>query len=183
MQKFALIYGSSEGHTATVAEHIAAIIRQHTDTDVDVFEGRLVRDDIDLGGYDGFIVGASIHAGKYQSYILDFATRHRETLCSRPSAFFSVSLTSATENIESQNTARSYVDTFVDQTGWEPDLIALFAGALAYTHYGFLKRSFMRYLTKKSGGKDVDTSRDYVYTNWDDVDAFASTFLQIAAHR
>jgi menaquinone-dependent protoporphyrinogen oxidase len=48
---------------------------------------------------------------------------------------------------------------------------------LLYTKYNFLKRGLMKSITKKQGG-DIDTSRDFIYTDWDAVDAFAREFLE-----
>lgn len=38
--------------------------------------------------------------------------------------------------------------------------------ALLYTKYDFFKRFLMRIISKRSGG-DTDTSRDFIYTDWD----------------
>jgi menaquinone-dependent protoporphyrinogen IX oxidase len=35
----------------------------------------------------------------------------------------------------------------------------------------------MRNIVKKSGGKELDMSRDYEYTDWEQVEAFAREFL------
>ena len=43
-------------------------------------------------------------------------------------------------------------------------------GALLYTHYGFVKRHMMKRIARdKPGNLGTDTSRDYVYTEWDGV--------------
>jgi menaquinone-dependent protoporphyrinogen oxidase len=55
--------------------------------------------------------------------------------------------------------------------------VGLFAGALAYTRYGFLLRWVMRRIARSRGGRDLDTSRDYVYTDLDSVRRFAEEFL------
>ena len=57
-----------------------------------------------------------------------------------PSAFFSVSLAAHGDTEE----AEGYVEEFEQQTGWRPARIALFGGALPYTHYGFVKRHMMK---------------------------------------
>jgi menaquinone-dependent protoporphyrinogen oxidase len=53
----------------------------------------------------------------------------------------------------------------------------LFAGALLYTQYGFLKRHLMKKIASDKGSLDTDTSRDYVYTEWDGVQRFTEDFL------
>ena len=42
------------------------------------------------------------------------------------------------------------------------------AGALLYQNYGF----FNRWIVKRGGAGDTDTSRNYVYTDWTAVDHF-----------
>jgi menaquinone-dependent protoporphyrinogen oxidase len=49
------------------------------------------------------------------------------------------------------------------------------AGALPYSKYNFFIRFIMRRIAAQAGG-DVDTSRDYEYTDWGAVDRFASQF-------
>ena len=64
------------------------------------------------------------------------------------------------------------------QTGWRPTRSRLFSGALLYTHYGFLERHVMKKIAQdKPGHLETDTSRDYVYTEWDGVKHFAEDFL------
>ena len=74
--------------------------------------------------------------------------------------------------------AEGYVQQFEQQTGWRPTKIALFSGALLYTHYGFLKRHVMKKIAQdKPATSKTDTSRDYVYTEWDGVKHFAENSL------
>ena len=48
-------------------------------------------------------------------------------------------------------------------------MVGIFAGALRYTQYGLIKRHFMKRISKDRVSADTDTSRDYEYTNWNDV--------------
>jgi menaquinone-dependent protoporphyrinogen oxidase len=127
------------------------------------------------GGYDGVIVGASIHMGKHDKSANNYVRKNLGALERLPSALFSVSLAAHgdTEN------AKSYVDEFEQETGWHPTRVALFGGALLYTQYGFLKRHLMKKIAQdKPGNLGTDTSRDYVYTEWDGVQRFAEDFLE-----
>ena len=36
--------------------------------------------------------------------------------------------------------AYCYIEEFVQEPGWRPDMVAIFAGALRYTQCGFMKR-------------------------------------------
>ena len=100
---------------------------------------------------------------------------HADELSGMPTALFQVSLTST--NPDEEHTAAAYgmVDELLSETAFTPDMVGLFAGALVYTKYGWLKRLVMRRISKKEGGQ-TDTSRDWEYTDWDAVDRFAGVF-------
>jgi menaquinone-dependent protoporphyrinogen oxidase len=76
--------------------------------------------------------------------------------------------------------AAGYVETFLDETGWEPDRVATYAGALRYSEYGFLERAVLKRIVREFTG-DTDTSRDYEYTDWDAVAAFAGDVAALVA--
>ncbi|MEZ4556512.1 MAG: flavodoxin domain-containing protein [Caldilineaceae bacterium] len=181
MTNILIVYGSGEGQTAKVAWEIAETLTKH-DAQVDLFQGTDVPPGLDLSGYDGVIIGASIHLGKYQPYMLDYARRQAQALSEMPAAFFSVCLTAAGDSPEERAQVAEYLATWAQETGWEPALVGSFAGALRYTQYGFIKRFIMRGIAKKSTG-DVDTSRDYEYTDWESVAEFATNFLMLVQAR
>jgi len=57
-------------------------------------------------------------------------------------------------------------------------LFSLFvAGALPYTKYWWGKRWVMRRIVAKAHG-DIDTTRDYEYTDWADLRTFAEEFAR-----
>jgi menaquinone-dependent protoporphyrinogen oxidase len=56
-------------------------------------------------------------------------------------------------------------------------MVALCGGALLYTQYGFVKRHVMKKIARDTGNLGTDTSRDYVYTEWDGVKRFVEDFL------
>jgi menaquinone-dependent protoporphyrinogen oxidase len=111
---------------------------------------------------------------RHDKRVVDFVQQNRDLLDRLPSAFFSVSLAAHGDTEE----AAGYVEQFELQTGWRPAKIALFSGALLYTHCGFTKRHMMKKIARdKPGHLGTDTSRDYVYTEWDGVKQFAEDFL------
>jgi len=170
--KILITYGTSEGQTGKIAEVIADVIRA-VGHEVEAVDIRELRGDFPAG-YDGVIVGASIHMGKHDKHVVEFVQKNRASLEGVPSAFFSVSLAAHGDTEE----AEGYVEQFEQETGWRPARIALFGGALLYTHYGFVKRHMMKKIAQdKPGHLGTDTSRDYVYTEWDGVKRFAETFV------
>ena len=176
MTRVLIAYGTSEGHTATIAEYVAAVIRAqgHGAYTMDVERAGAA----DPAGYDAVIVGASIHMGKHENYVLSFVRENRDALERLPSAFFSVSLAAHDNTEQARREVEGYIEKFVQQTGWRPLKVGLFAGALLYTRYGFFKRWIMKNIARDKRSPDTDTSRDYVYTDWDSVKRFAEEFLE-----
>lgn len=90
-----------------------------------------------------------------------------------PSAFFSVSLSAAGDDTRAD--AERCLQEFVEETGWTPEQAELVAGALKYTQYNWLKRFIMKKISASAGG-DTDTSQDFEYTDWAQVERFAEQF-------
>ena len=173
MTKILIGYGTTEGQTARIAHHLAEAVRSHG-LEAQVLDLKGSKD-VPLEGYDAVIVGGSIHMGKHEEYVVDFVRKNRAALERLPSAFFSVSL-AAHGDVDN---ARAYVENFEQETGWRPTQVGLFSGALLYRQYGFLKRLMMKKIvTDKPGSLSTDTSRDHVYTDWDEVKRFAKVFLE-----
>lgn len=127
MSKVLVLYGTTEGQSARVAEFIMNVLREHghqVET-VNVKESP----DTAVDDFDGVIIGASIHMGKHDKHVVEFVQENRETLKRVPSAFYSVSLAAHGDTDE----AEDYVEQFEKQTRWHPAKVALFGGALLYT--------------------------------------------------
>jgi menaquinone-dependent protoporphyrinogen oxidase len=169
MSRILIPYGTTEGLTARISEYVSDVVRGHEADALDIKGSQAPS----IDGYDAVIVGASIHMGKHENYVLDFVRENRDALERLPSAFFSVSM-AAHDNPEE---AEGYIEEFVRDTGWRPARVGLFGGALLYTHYGFIKRHLMKKIARDKGNPDTDTSRDYVYTEWDGVKRFVEEFL------
>lgn len=175
-----VVYHSGEGQTARIADRIAATMRAAGPAVVDVVAAD---DDPAPSGYDGVVLGDSIHLGRHSRALRRWVDDRSEALAEMPTAVFQVSLTSAHDDPEHTEEAHQMVHKLLDATGLDPDVVGLFAGALAYTRYGWFKRHMMRRIAE-SDGSDTDTSRDHEYTDWDAVDHFATDALTaIAAAR
>ena len=166
-----IAYGSVEGQTAHIVEYIADVVRAHghqaETADLKHSAGTIP------DGQDGVIVAASVHVGKHEGYVADFVRRNRGDLETLPSGLVSVSLAAHGD----EASAEGYVARFEEETGWHPRQVAMFSGALQYTRYNFLKRQLMKQIVKDKGSQDLDTSRDYIYTEWDGVKHFTEDFL------
>ncbi|WP_255150539.1 flavodoxin domain-containing protein [Halorarius halobius] len=173
MSRILLVYATGEGQTEKVATRLADRLRGagHEVTVSHVSE----TDAAAVEAADGVLLAASIHMGKPQDAVVAFASEHRDLLAARPSGYVEVCLSAAVDDPERQADAHRYVDEFRERTGWDPDAVGVFGGAVRYSQYGFLKRRLMKRIAAEATG-DTDTSRDYEYTDWDAVAAFAAEF-------
>jgi menaquinone-dependent protoporphyrinogen oxidase len=107
-----------------------------------------------------------------------------------PAFFSSVSLSEAgaedaaappAKRAQAQANVKQMIGTFLAETGWTPPQIKPLAGALMYSKYNFAIRFVMKRIGRKEG-KPTDTSRNYEFTDWEDldrtVDAFAEGLLE-----
>ena len=70
-------------------------------------------------------------------------------------------------------------ERFFGKTLWRPHEVKVVAGALMYTKYWWWKRLAMRRIVAKAHG-DIDTSRDFEYTDWEDLRSFTEQFGVLA---
>jgi len=169
-----VIYGTTEGHTLKVATAMARTLRAEG-ADVDLVNAAARGQDPRPDAYASVIVAASVHAGSYQAPVRRWVKAHAEALRARPTAFVSVCLAVLQRSPKVDEQLALTLRRFYDGTGWEPTESKIVAGALPYTRYGWLKRWLMRRIVAKAKG-DTDTSRDYEYTDWDDLAAFTAKF-------
>jgi menaquinone-dependent protoporphyrinogen oxidase len=180
MAHMLLVYGTTEGHTAQIADRMAAAIRADGHT-VEMHDAKEVRKQSVTSAFDAIIVGGSVHAGEYQSAVREFVKRNRELLERVPSAFFSVSLTAADADAEAETETQTTLDKFFRETGWRPQRVEVIAGALVYTQYNVFIRHLIRLIAKQHGRTELDTSRDYDFTDWEAVERFARSFAAAIA--
>ncbi len=176
MARVLIVYATTEGRARLVADHLAERVRAGGQR-VDVIDAAALPPGFLADGYHGALVCASIHYGRHQRAIRDFVRRYRSFLDAVPSAFISVSLSARRPDMERyRQELRRHLDDFHRDTGWRPGLETNVAGALVYSRYGPFKRRLLQLLMWFSGGP-TDPSRDYEFTNWENVDRFAESFL------
>ncbi len=175
MARLLILYASREGQTARIVERMADIARGRGHA-VEIVRCRRFSVPPSPDPFAGVLVGGSIHLGRHERSLERFVAAHHDVLERLPAGFFSVSLSAASPRAEVRAAAQGYVDDFLQETGWHPRVTASFAGALAYTRYGPLKRWFMRRVVARHSD-DTDTRRDYEYTDWEAVGRFAAAFL------
>ena len=177
MARILVLYGTTDGHTAKVAATVADALRT-SGAAVDVIEAGTTEPAPEA--YAGVIVAASVHARGYQRSVRQWVRRHAEALRGKPSAFLSVSLGVLQNEPDVQREVEAIVNGFIRATRWQPTMVQNVAGALLYTKYNVIKRWIMKRIVAKAGGA-TDTSRDYEYTNWAELRAFAERFNRIVA--
>lgn len=177
MARILVLYGTTDGHTAKVAATVAEVLRT-SGAAVDVIKAGTKEPVPEQ--YAGVIVAASVHARGYQRSVRQWVRRHAEALRGKPSAFLSVSLGVLQQDPDVQREVDAIVSDFLGATRWQPAMVQNVAGAVLYTKYNAIKRWIMRRIVAKAGGA-TDTSRDYEYTNWAELRAFAERFNRTVA--
>ena len=180
MASFLVLYGTSEGQTSKVTDSVVDALagRGHAVEAVDVESSSNITVDV----FDAVVVGSSVHFGEHNEAVRDFIAENVEELGARPTAFFQLSLSSVSDDENGRAEAAGYIDEFLQETGWKPDRVGVFGGALRYSKYGFLKRLMMKRIAKEATG-DTDTSHDYEYTDWAEVEAFTNDFAAFVEGR
>jgi menaquinone-dependent protoporphyrinogen oxidase len=172
MRRILIIFGTTDGHTAKVAQAMAATFRD-AGFETDVVNA--AQEDPSADAYDGIVVAASVHGGSYQRHVKRWVRKQAEPLSRKPTAFVSVCLGVLQRDEAVERELAAIFEKFLRSTGWQPTTVKTVAGALLYTRYNFIKRWVMRRIVRKAGG-DTETGRDYEYTDWKDLGQFAAHF-------
>jgi menaquinone-dependent protoporphyrinogen oxidase len=146
---------------------------------VDVVCATRLQHDASASSYDAVLVTASVHEGRFLGAESRWVRAHTAELSGRPSAFLPVCLAVLEHRPEARVEINAIVQGFFIACRWRPSALRLVAGAVPYSRYGWLKKWIMRRISAKAGG-GTDTSRDYEYTDWNDVRTFVRDFA--AAH-
>jgi len=172
--KALILYSTRDGQTREIAARIAQTLVPQQLCDVqDLAETR----QIDWSQYDRVLIGASIRYGHFDAALMKFIARHLQALQQRASGFFSVNLTARKADKRTPQT-NAYTRKFLEQSPWQPDCCAVFAGALRYPRYRWFDRVMIQLIMRMTGG-ETDTSKEVEYTDWSAVSAFAHEFAQL----
>jgi menaquinone-dependent protoporphyrinogen oxidase len=149
MCEIPVLYATSEGQTHRIADRLAAHLREHGFASEAICVSSPEAWEFDWAHAHGAIIGASIHGGRHQAEAVEFVKAHRSQLNACHSAFFSVSLSTASKHPHEVEAAKRLAEGFVERGGWQPQAIVCLAGRLAYPRYGFLTRHIMRFIAKR----------------------------------
>ncbi len=172
MSRILVVFETTDAYTRKVAERLGSMFRASYAA-VDVVRAGLT--DADPQFYDGIVVCASIHARGYRRPVTKWVWANAAVLNARQSALVSVCPGVLQKDPGIDRDLDAIAERFFAGTGWRPARMKRVAGALLYRQYGFIKRWMLKRIVARAGG-DTDTSRDYEYTDWDDLRAFVEAF-------
>jgi menaquinone-dependent protoporphyrinogen oxidase len=170
--KTLVLYSSVDGQTFKIISRINELVEGDVETfDIDQ------NPDIDFNQYSKVLIGASIRYGNLRKNIMQFVNSHKAQLDKLPNAFFLVCLTARKpeKSVPSNNT---YMLKFDRLSTWQPNLKAVFAGALLYSRYNWWQTLLIQLIMKMTGGS-TDKSQDIELTDWEKVDAFSKDFSKL----
>ncbi len=177
MTSVLILYMSRGGHTARIArqlcEHIGASGgRAEMMSLVEAeYEG------VDWDRYDVVALGAPVLYGKYDRSVIEFVTRHRGQLETRPNSFFNVSVVARVPE-KSTVDGNRYMQKFLQLSPWRPRDLKVIAGKVDYPAWPWLDRFMIRLIMQMTHGP-TDTTAVIDYTNWDDVRAYGTHLLTL----
>jgi len=167
--KTLVLYSSVDGQTLKIIERIAELVEGDMEI-VDIDQ----RSNIDFSQYSKVLIGASIRYGNLRKNLLAFINSNKAELDKLPNAFFMVCLTARKpeKSLPSNNT---YMLKFDQLSKWQPQLKAVFAGALLYSRYNWWQTLLIQLIMKMTGGS-TDKSQDIELTDWSKVEMFSKDF-------
>jgi menaquinone-dependent protoporphyrinogen oxidase len=177
MAPILILFGTVDGQTSKIAGFLAEALRRDG-AEVDVRDAARQAGRLSTESYAGVIVAAPVRAGSYPRTVRRWVRANADALSKRPSAFLSVCLAVLQNSPETQREIHDILERFFQSSGWRPGIVKPVAGALPYTRYGWLKRWLLRRIVRRHGG-DTDSTRDFEYTDWEDLRAFAHTFHEL----
>lgn len=170
--KTVILYLTRDGQTKKIAERLQAQIPQ---CQLISLRDQAVVSATNFADFDQIMIGASIRYGHFDPLLEEFIAQHFELLNAKRSAFFSVNLTARKANRNTPET-NVYTRKLLGRIQWQPNFVEVFAGALFYPRYNWFDRTMIRFIMKITKG-DTDISKEYEYTNWQQVDQFAQHFV------
>ncbi len=172
MKQVLIFYATREGQTEkvalTLARHLADLGAAATTHNL--------RDNVitfDPQQADLLLFGASMHAGGLESELVKFINDHASIIAQQPRAFFLVLLSAATVDRTLREKSLDDAQNKVQQQlSLHFDDMEYIAGALSYSKYSRPVRWIMQRIARQHG-ENTDTHRDYEYTDWAKVKAYA----------
>jgi menaquinone-dependent protoporphyrinogen oxidase len=179
MARFVVIYATNNGHTERIVRAVEPVLVR-AGHQVAMHRADALPPGFTLEGFDHAVLAAPIYWGKYPTPFTEYVGRVVPELNAMPSTFISVcGSAGADASARAMKRAREYGDKFLITSGWRPRDTEIVAGEYAFTRYKVVTRFVLRMISL-AAGRSTDTSRDWVYTDWDALARFAE---RLAASR
>jgi menaquinone-dependent protoporphyrinogen oxidase len=176
MKNIAIVFTSRYGQTRMIAEHIKLRLKeQGHSASIHEVTGRTFGRELSAD-VDAVIIGSPVYVHRFPNSILLWARNQQGFLRGKTTAFFSVAMNAADKRPEARKGDDDLIREFISLSGLSPDYVASIAGALNFTRYGWFTRWVMKRISRANGGP-TDTSRDYEFTDWAQVDLFTDTVV------
>jgi len=179
MKNILILYATREGQTEKVAARIATHLKK-AGVNVQLInaQDKTVIEDIDLDAFDLLVFGASMHAGGLEQELVELINSHNEQIELKVRSFFLVLLSAATKDSKLRREwledARRKMD---EQIQVQFQNVEMIAGALIYSKYSLPLKWIMKRIAKKAG-EGTDISKDYEYTDWQQVEQYAKKLMK-----
>ena len=168
-----ILYSSRFGQTLKISQ---ALKHQWQDAGAQVTLANLEQTaGTDLAQFDKIVIGASIRYGHFAKCLDAFTAAQTQQLNHIPSAFFSVSIL-ANKDHKSTPETHTYTRKFFEQSAWQPKLVGIFAGELAYHKYHLVDRYLMKLVMKINKG-ETNTQAHIEFTDWHKVQQFGTQVM------
>jgi menaquinone-dependent protoporphyrinogen oxidase len=175
-----IVFATNQDQSAKVAQRIARDLSSFGD-EVDLYSAAALPMALGVAGYDAVIVGASAHAGPCRRAVRQFIDEHLVELGRMPSAFYSISLSEECSDPTNRPRSQAACDTLLEETGWQPDLVAVFAGPNPRARAS--SRLVQRVVRRGRQPDDVvSENAGYQYFDWHPVTTFARDCAMYAHH-
>ncbi len=159
------LYSSTDGQTVAIVQKMIDIFGDQVQ--IDMLDGTENRS-INFQQYHMVVIAASIRYGKFNTRLNHFIKMHASELNAMKTAFLGVNLIARKPEKRTAQT-NVYVRKFLAKSLWKPTICEVFAGALLYSRYTWYDKAMIQLIMKITGG-ETDTSKDIIYTDWQQVE-------------
>jgi menaquinone-dependent protoporphyrinogen oxidase len=171
MMNILVVYGTSEGQTRKVGEHVAERLRR-AGHDVLLADAAALPADLDLSTFAAVVLAARVHTGRHHRAVIRFIRRHRLALEAMRTLFLSVSMSAARRAPGDAERLAQCRAGLGRATRWVPGQYHEVAGARLYTRHNWLSRWI---LGRVDQGR-YDTGKDHEFTDWPALERVIDTW-------
>lgn len=175
MARILIFYSTTDGHTIEICRRLERTVeaRGHSARLLDIKDAP----ELAAGEFDKVVIGASIRYGKHQPLVKDFIEKNQLILESHPNAFFSVNVV-ARKPEKNRPETNPYLQKFLKQIDWQPQLLGVFAGRIDYPSLGFMDKHMIRLIMWITKGP-TDPTLTVEFTDWNKVEEFGVKLAEL----